>query len=88
MDTIVLIARNVSDTWDIRIRPALMAIRSCAQSTTGFSPHYLLFNREMRLPADIFYELPQESLKSLLKSVAQLKKPRESVRNSDKQYGN
>ena len=35
IDTIALIARDAQENWDIRLGPALMAIRSAAQSTTG-----------------------------------------------------
>ena len=53
VDTIALIAKDGQDTWDLRIGLALMAIRSAAQSSTGYSQHFLLFGREMRLPADL-----------------------------------
>ena len=59
VDTIALIAKDAQDTWDLRIGLALMAIRSAPQSNTGYSPHFLLFGREMRLPADLYYDLPQ-----------------------------
>ena len=35
-----------------------MAILLAAQSTTRHSPHFLLFRREMRLPTDLYYDLP------------------------------
>ena len=73
IDTIALIAQDAQETWDLRIGPALMAIRTSVQSTTGFLPHFLLFGREMRLPADLFYDVPQESLKTATESVANLK---------------
>ena len=60
VDTISLIAKDAQNTWDLRIKLTLMAIRSAAQSTTGYSPHFLLFGREMRLPADSNYDLPPE----------------------------
>lgn len=40
-----------------------MDVCSEAQSTNGHSPHFLLFGKEMRLPADIFYQLHIESAK-------------------------
>ena len=73
VDTIALIAKEAQDTWDLRIGLALMAIRSAAQSTTGYSPHFLLFGREMRLPADLFYELPLGESASATESVANLR---------------
>ena len=50
-----------------------MAIRSAAQSTTGYSPHFLLFGREMRLPADLYYDLPPGEPASATESVANLR---------------
>ena len=52
IDTIALVAKDAKDNWDLRIGLALMAIRSAVQSSTGFSPHFLIFCRELRLPAD------------------------------------
>ena len=57
-NTIALIAKDAQETWDLRIGLALMAIRSAAQSNTGYSQHFLLFGREMRLPADMDYDVP------------------------------
>ena len=82
IDTIALIARDAKETWDLRIGPALMAIRSSVQSTTGFSPHFLLFGREMRLPADLYYDVPQEAFKSPIEAVASLKQALSQVHES------
>ena len=49
-----------------------MAIRSAAQLTTGYSPHFLLFGREMRLPADLYYDLLPGESASATESVANL----------------
>ena len=40
VDTIALIVKHAQDTWDLRIGLALMSIRSAAQSTTVYSPHF------------------------------------------------
>ena len=50
-----------------------MAIRSAAQSTTGYSPQFLLFVREMRLLADLYYDLPPGESASATKSVVNLR---------------
>lgn len=55
---IVLLACNVSnptENWDVNLGSVLIAYRSAVQSLTGFTPHFMLYNREMRLPLDITY---------------------------------
>jgi hypothetical protein len=39
--------------WDGYLPYCLSAIRSAVNSSTMFSPHYLMFAREMRLPTDV-----------------------------------
>ena len=73
VDTIALIAKDAQDTWDLRIGLALIAIQSAAQLTTGYSQHFLLFGREMRLPADLYYDLPPGESASTIESVANLR---------------
>ena len=41
--------------WENRIRPVCMAYNSSTQTTTGFSPFYLMFGRQPRLPIDLTY---------------------------------
>ena len=74
VDTIALIAKDAQDTWDLQIGLVLMAIRSAAQSTTGYSPHILLFGRKMRLPVDLYYDLPPREPASATESVANLRR--------------
>ena len=38
--------------WENCIRPVCMAYNSSTQTTTGFSPFYLMFGRQPRLPID------------------------------------
>ena len=73
VDTIALIAKDAQNTWDLQIGLALMAIRSAAHSTTGYSPHFLLVGREKRLPADLYYDLPPGEFASAIESVANLR---------------
>ena len=73
VDTITLIAKDAQDTWYLRIGLALIPIRSAAQSTAGYSPHFLLFGREIRLPADLYYDLPPKEPASAAESVANLR---------------
>ena len=73
IDTIALVAKDAKDNWDLRIGLALMAIRSAVQSSTGFSPHFLMFGREKRLPTDLVYEAVNEETRSQVESVAHLR---------------
>lgn len=47
--------------WDEWIPFALMAYRTTVHSSTGFSPHYLFYGRELELPFDCPYILEEES---------------------------
>ena len=73
IDTIALVANDPKDNWDFCIGLALMAIRSAVQSSTGFSPHFLMFGRKMRLPADLVNEAVNEETRSQVESVAHLR---------------
>ena len=41
------------DDWDEWIPHVLLAYRTAAQSSTGFTPHKILFGREARIPIDL-----------------------------------
>ena len=60
--------------WDINISLALMAYRSATQPSTTFSPHFLMFGREMRLPIELTMGLPPHPLVSQNEYVRQLQK--------------
>ena len=44
--------------WDTQLPAMLMAYRATPQSSTGYTPAYLLFGRELCLPQDVAYGLP------------------------------
>ena len=46
--------------WDLHLPSALMAYRATPQASTGYSPAYLLFGRELCLPADVAYGRPAD----------------------------
>ena len=36
-----------------------MAYRSAVQASTGYTPYFLLYGREMRLPLEVIYRPPE-----------------------------
>jgi len=51
------VAGNHRD-WDTQLPAMLMAYRSTPQVSTGYTPAYLLFGRELCLPQDLAFGLP------------------------------
>ena len=45
--------------WDVQLPAVLMAYRTTEQSSTGYTPAYLLFGRELCLPQDVAHGLPR-----------------------------
>ena len=60
--------------WDLKIPLVLFAIRTSEHSTTGFSPFALTYGREARIPWDIVYGSPPNTLMPLEEWVAERKK--------------
>ena len=56
-----LISDNQHD-WDIWIPHVLLAYRNAVQSSTGFTPHKMLFGRETRIPIDLITSTTRLSL--------------------------
>ena len=56
-----MLAKMVSENqrdWDDKLSAVAFAYRNSAQESTGFSPYYLMYGREARIPADIVYGPP------------------------------
>ena len=74
------------DTWEEQVRPACMAYNTSVQSTTGYSPFFLMFGREARVPFQLAYEGCTESPTSVSDYVTNLRKSLntsyEKVRNT------
>ena len=52
---LLLNTANPTNTWDLNLSLALMPYRNAVQTSTGFTPHFLMYGREMQLPIDIKY---------------------------------
>ena len=55
-------ARDNSTSWDRHLRLLTMAYRATPHESTGFSPNYMVYGREMHMPIDVMLEerCPQE----------------------------
>ncbi|KRX21414.1 hypothetical protein T07_12564, partial [Trichinella nelsoni] len=49
------------DDWDAHLDGVLLAYRSSVHHTTGVTPSRVIFGREMRLPVDLVYGLPENA---------------------------
>ena len=48
-------AKDNPFNWEKHIRKICMAYKSSIQASTGFTPFYLMFGRQAKLPVDIIY---------------------------------
>ena len=48
------------DQWESLLHPVLMAYRSSVHKGTGFTPFFLWHGREMRLPVDLMFPVPEQ----------------------------
>ena len=51
------INNNYKD-WDLYLPSTMLAYNTSVHSTTGYTPHYLMFGREARVPLQTMYPLP------------------------------
>ncbi|PAA92863.1 hypothetical protein BOX15_Mlig004203g3 [Macrostomum lignano] len=45
--------------WDVLLPGCITALRTSTHTATGFSPHYLVFGREARMPSDNVFQQPK-----------------------------
>ena len=59
IELLALNVTNPTENYDLNLGLVLIAYRSAVQSSTGFTPHFILFGRKMRLPLDVMYRPPK-----------------------------
>lgn len=65
-------------SWEDHLRPLCMAYNTSINATTGFSPFYLMFGRQARMPIDVVYGSPNTEASSP-EHVSDLRKRLESA---------
>ena len=61
IELLALNITNPTENWDLNLGLVLIAYRSAVQSSTGFTPHFMLFGRETRLPLEVMYRQPERT---------------------------
>ena len=51
--------------WEKHVRKVCMAYNTSVQASTGYTPFYLMFGRQARLPADVIYGAPNTDERSV-----------------------
>ena len=64
LERIAFYVNQNHDNWDRHIPFALFSYRSAVHATTGFSPHFLMFNCEPYLPSDVNLRPTEKQKKS------------------------
>ena len=59
--------------WEQRLKKVCMAYNSSIHASTGYSPHYLLFGSEARLPLDLMYDTGKHHQQPVQKYAADLR---------------
>jgi transposase InsO family protein len=55
LDMLATMTKEQPGDWDGHIRRVCLAYNSSIQATTGYTPFFLMFGREARLPLDLMY---------------------------------
>ena len=71
--------------WEEQVRKVCMAYNTSVHATTGYTPLYLMFGRETKLPADLMFGTPSPAEESPDTYARNLKKSLESASERVKQ---
>ena len=60
------------ESWEDYVRPICMAYNTSIHPTTGFTPFYLMFGRQAKLPVELMYGTPEPESQSSTEYATQL----------------
>ena len=69
LDMLATTTGNHPHDWEIHLRKVCLAYNTSVHSTTGYSPFYLMFGRQARLPIDIMCGTTKPSTKQLMETL-------------------
>ena len=62
LNMLSIFCKDNETTWDLQLPYVMMAYRTSVQESTGATPFSLMFGREAKLPVDIMYGQPPNTL--------------------------
>ena len=62
LNMLSIFCKDNETTWDLQLPYVMMAYRTGVQESTGATPFSLMFDREAKLPVDIMYGHPPNTL--------------------------
>ena len=66
------------ESWEDYVRPICMAYNTSTHQTTGFTPFYLMFRRQAKLPIELMYGTPEPESVTSTEYATQLQSSREA----------
>ena len=85
LDMLATTTREHPFDWEDQIRKVCMAYNTSVHSSTGFTPFYLMFGREAKLPIDLMYGTGNNVETPITDYANQLKKSLEGAYNQARQ---
>ncbi|KRY44717.1 Retrovirus-related Pol polyprotein from transposon [Trichinella britovi] len=94
IDMLGKVSIDQPEDWDAHLDRVLLAYRSSVHRTTGATPCRIIFGRELRLPVDVVYGLPQGMQAETsgvyvqrLRQELEQSEPKQSWSSADKSHG-